>query len=69
MAKFLLDNDTLTLINSLVEKRSDKKLVRKLADVHYADIAEIAESLSLEDAIYLIKLLDSEKTADALAEN
>ena len=68
MAKFLLDNNTLTLINSLVEKRSDKKLVRKLADVHYADIAEIAESLSLEDAIYLIKLLDSEKTADALAE-
>jgi len=68
MAKFLLDNDTLTLINSLVEKRSDKKLVRKLADVHYADIAEIAENLSLEDAIYLIKLLDSEKTADALAE-
>jgi len=68
MAKFLLDNDTLTLINSLVEKRSDKKLVCKLADVHYADIAEIAESLSLEDAIYLIKLLDSEKTADALAE-
>ncbi|MGB2152475.1 MAG: magnesium transporter [Flavobacteriaceae bacterium] len=68
MAKFLLDNDTLGLINTLVEKRSDKKLVRKLADVHYADIAEIAESLSLEDAIYLIKLLDSEKTADALAE-
>ena len=68
MAKFLLDNDTLGLINTLVEKRSDKKLIRKLADVHYADIAEIAESLSLEDAIYLIKLLDSEKTADALAE-
>jgi len=68
MAKFLLDNDTLTLINSLLEKRSDKKLVCKLADLHYADIAEIAESLSLEDAIYLIKLLDSEKTADALAE-
>jgi magnesium transporter len=68
MAKFLLDSDTLGLINTLVEKRSDKKLVRKLADVHYADIAEISESLSLEDAIYLIKLLDSEKTADALAE-
>ena len=68
MAKFLLDSDTLGLINTLVEKRSDKKLVRKLADVHYADIAEISESLSLEDAIYLIKLLESEKTADALAE-
>ncbi|MBA22969.1 MAG: magnesium transporter [Flavobacteriales bacterium] len=68
MAKFLLDSDTLGLINTLVEKRSDKKLVRKLADVHYADIAEISESLSLEDAIYLIKLLDSEKTADALSE-
>tara|TARA_B100000767_G_scaffold275797_1_gene315844 strand:- start:170 stop:1528 length:1359 start_codon:yes stop_codon:yes gene_type:complete len=68
MAKFLLDSDTLRLINTLVEKRSDKKLILKLADVHYADIAEIAESLSLQDAIYLIKLLDSEKTADALAE-
>jgi len=68
MAKFLLDKDTLTLIQSLVEKRSDKQLVRKLADVHYADIAEIAESLSVDDAIYLVKLLDSEKTADALAE-
>jgi magnesium transporter len=68
MAKFLLDKDTLTRIQSLVEKRSDKQLVRKLADVHYADIAEIAESLSVDDAIYLVKLLDSEKTADALAE-
>ena len=68
MAKFLLDKDTLTRIQSLVEKRSDKQLVRKLADVHYADIAEIAESLSVNDAIYLVKLLDSEKTADALAE-
>ena len=68
MAKFLLDKDTLTHIQSLVEKRSDKQLVRKLADVHYADIAEIAESLSVDDAIYLVKLLDSEKTADALSE-
>ena len=68
MAKFLLDKDTLELIKSLVEKRADKKLIRKLADVHYADIAEIAESLSIDDAVYLVKLLDSETTADALAE-
>ncbi|MBT4904653.1 MAG: magnesium transporter [Flavobacteriaceae bacterium] len=68
MAKFLLDKDTLELIKSLVEKRADKKLIRKLADVHYADIAEIAESLSIDHAVYLVKLLDSEKTADALAE-
>ncbi|MDB4153148.1 magnesium transporter [Flavobacteriaceae bacterium] len=68
MAKFLLDKDTLELIKSLVEKRADKKLIFKLADVHYADIAEIAESLSIDDAVYLVKLLDSEKTADALAE-
>ena len=68
MAKFLLDKDTLELIKSLVEKRADKKLIFKLADVHYADIAEIAESLSIDDAVYLVKLLNSEKTADALAE-
>ena len=68
MAKFLLDNETLMLITSLVEKRANKKLISKLADVHHADIAEIIESLSIEDALYLIKLLDSEKTAEALAE-
>ncbi len=68
MAAPHFDNITFEKIESLVKKRADKKLIRQLANVHYADIAEVAENLSLEDAVYLIKLLNSEQTADALAE-
>ena len=36
--------------------------------LHYADIAEIIQELSIDEAVYIIKLLNSAKTADALAE-
>jgi Mg/Co/Ni transporter MgtE len=36
--------------------------IKKLFDeFHYADIAEILDELDLEEAIYIIKLLDSAK--------
>ncbi|NDG46384.1 MAG: magnesium transporter [Flavobacteriia bacterium] len=41
---------------------------RKLKPIHYADIAEIIELLTLSEATYVVKLLDSETTAEALAE-
>ena len=68
MAQFLIDNETIKLVQSLIENKADKRLISKLGDVHYADIAEVIENLSVEEAVYLIKLLDSEKTAEALAE-
>ena len=45
-----------------------RNLKKQLHQLHYADIAELIEELSIDEAIYLVKLLDSEKTADALAE-
>ncbi|MEO0369457.1 MAG: magnesium transporter [Pseudomonadota bacterium] len=39
-----------------------------MKEFHYADIAEIADELEVDEATYLIKLLDSEKTSDILAE-
>ena len=44
------------------------KNCKNLKDLHYADIAEIINELSTDQATYLVKLLDSDKTADALAE-
>tara|TARA_A100000164_G_scaffold311453_1_gene289465 strand:- start:6466 stop:7824 length:1359 start_codon:yes stop_codon:yes gene_type:complete len=55
-------------IKVLIETNQSKKLKLKLQKLHYADIAEILEQMSTDDAIYLIKLLDSDTTADALAE-
>ena len=37
-------------------------------NMHHADIAEILEELSLDDATYVIKLLESDKTAEVLME-
>jgi magnesium transporter len=36
--------------------------------VHHADIAEILDELDFEEATYIFKLLDSDKTAEILLE-
>jgi magnesium transporter len=39
-----------------------------LNDLHHADFAEIFNELDVDDAIYIFKILDSEKTAEILLE-
>ena len=68
MPKFEIDKTGIKFIKELIDGGSDKKLRSKLKDQHYADIAEIIYELSTDQATYLVKLLDSDKTADALAE-
>ncbi len=68
MQRFEINKTVIDSIQELIEKGADAKLRIKLKDFHYADIAEIIYELSTDQAIYLIKLLDSEKTAEALAE-
>ena len=36
--------------------------------MHYADIAEVLDEVNFEESIYIIKLLDSEKTSEILTE-
>ncbi len=68
MPKFEINKSEIKFIKELINSGFDKRLRRKLQDLHYADIAEIIYELSTDQATYLVKLLDSEKTADALAE-
>ena len=68
MPKFEISNSGIDAIKELINKGSDKRLRKRLKDLHYADIAEVIYELSTDQATYLVKLLDSEKTADALAE-
>ena len=68
MATFQIDSLYLNEIKELILKEDKKSLKRKLKSIHYADLAEIIESISINHATYLIKLLGSEKTADALAD-
>ncbi|MDA7570204.1 magnesium transporter [Flavobacteriaceae bacterium] len=68
MATFQIDTPFLDSIKSLIEQGNNALLIKKLKPIHYADIAEIIETLSIEEATYIIKLLKSETTADALTE-
>jgi len=68
MATFQIDTPFLENLKDLIRKKEDSKLRRKFKQMHYADLAEIIELLSKDDATYVVKLLGSETTADAVAE-
>ena len=68
MANFQVDKTAIQAIRSLIEGLQNSQLQKKLNQLHYADIAEIIQELSIDEAVYIIKLLNSAKTADALAE-
>ena len=63
-----INKDLISNIELLINAKNDESLLLLLAEEHPADIAEIIDRLNLNKATYLFKLLDSEKTADALME-
>lgn len=68
MTPFKLTDELVERIKELIEHQKDSDLRLLMKELHYADVAEIANELEEEQATYLIKLLDSEKTSDALTE-
>ncbi|WP_207303306.1 magnesium transporter [Hyunsoonleella flava] len=66
--QFELTDELLAQVEGLVEEQDDKALQKLLKEFHYADIAEILDELNLEQAVYVIKLLDSKTTSDILIE-
>jgi len=68
MTPFKLTDELLEEIQKLIAEHKNAALQAMMQEFHYADIAEIADELDVEEATYLIKLLDSEKTSDILAE-
>lgn len=63
---FEITKDLLENITTHIEGLNDAALVSLFEEMHHADIAEILNDLSFEDAVYIIKLLDSEKTSEVL---
>ena len=58
----------LETVESGIKNENDAALQKQLNALHYADIAEILDELNLDQATYIIKLLDSETTSDVLSE-
>ena len=65
---FEITNELLANITSYIEVSNDKAIVALFEEMHYADIAEILDELSFDNVVYIIKLLDSEKTSAVLME-
>ncbi|MDY8136944.1 magnesium transporter [Aquimarina sp. 2201CG5-10] len=65
---FQISNELIEQVKHLIQNEGDNSLRSMLDEIHFADIAEILSELSLTEATYIIKLLDSEKTSEALME-
>jgi magnesium transporter len=63
---FEITKDLLEDIKLHVETSNNKALQALFVEMHHADIAEILNDISFDDAIYIIKLLDSETTSEVL---
>jgi magnesium transporter len=55
-------------LSDVIKSNDDKAITLLFEEVHYADIAEVLDEVSFDEAIYIIKLLDSEKTSEILME-
>ncbi|OAB28573.1 magnesium transporter [Flavobacterium fryxellicola] len=55
-------------LEQLIQNKNDQQLGVLLNDMHHADIAEILDELDFNEATYIFKVLDSEKTAEILLE-
>ena len=68
MTPFKLTEELVIEIQQLIGSQKDADLVTLMEDLHYADVAEIIDELDKNEATYIIKLLESDKTSDILTE-
>ncbi len=66
--QFEVTKNTISDIKKHIFNKKNDAISLMLQELHYADIAEILDELSFEEAIYIFKLFDSEKTSDILTE-
>ena len=66
--KFQISDKIISSITDFIKNSDEESLENLFSDFHHADIAEILDELNIEDALYIIKLLDSEKTSEVLME-
>ena len=65
---FEITNEFLENLSTLIKTNNNAAITKLFKEVHYADVAEVLDEVNFEEAIYIIKLLDSEKTSEILTE-
>lgn len=65
---FEINENFLTNLSKLIQNKNETAITTLFKEVHFADIAEVLDEVTFDEAIYIIKLLDSEKTSEILTE-
>ncbi|WP_347172813.1 magnesium transporter [Polaribacter uvawellassae] len=65
---FEITNEFLENLSELIVLNNEKAVIDLFSEVHFADIAEVLDEVTFDEAVYIIKLLDSEKTSEILTE-
>ena len=68
MKTFELSKEIIQEISNLIFNKKNKEIKKLVDGIHYADLAEIINELESTQRIYLIKIIDSDKTSDVLTE-
>jgi magnesium transporter len=66
--QFEITREYIDQLKSLIEEKKTKEVELLIQELHPADIAEIMEDLSTEDAKFIFLLLDGEQASDVLVE-
>ncbi len=66
--RFEITKENIELIQDLVANNKTEEVVSIMSDLHAADIAEVMEDLSTDEAKFIYLLLDGEKASDVLIE-
>lgn len=66
--KLELTREYISELRAIIEARDDRAALAMMDELHPADIAEIYEELSIEEAKYLYMILDPEVASDVLVE-
>ncbi|OOV28793.1 magnesium transporter [Flavobacterium sp. LM5] len=66
--EFKISKELILELEQLIQNKNDVQLELLLNDMHHADIAEVLDELDFDEATYIFKVLDSEKTAEILLE-
>jgi magnesium transporter len=65
---FEITREYIDMLKELIENESNEEIKAWMEPLHPADIAEIMDDLSMDEAKYLYLLLDGEKASDVLIE-
>ena len=65
---FEITDEFLENLTSLISANNETAITQLFKEVHFADVAEVLDEVDFDEAIYIIKLLDSEKTSEILTE-